>query len=36
MLRQIGNAVPWQVAMALGRELQAAVLQDWEEQLEDD
>ncbi|KAK0466328.1 S-adenosyl-L-methionine-dependent methyltransferase [Desarmillaria tabescens] len=26
--RQIGNAVPWPVATALGRELQAAVLED--------
>ncbi|SJL06388.1 uncharacterized protein ARMOST_09724 [Armillaria ostoyae] len=26
--RQIGNAVPWPVAAALGRELQAAVLED--------
>ncbi|KAF9041782.1 S-adenosyl-L-methionine-dependent methyltransferase [Hymenopellis radicata] len=36
MLRQIGNAVPWQVAMALGRELQASILEDWEEHERED
>jgi DNA (cytosine-5)-methyltransferase 1 len=35
MHRQIGNAVPWQVAKALGRELQASVLKDWEERRDD-
>ncbi|KAJ7150376.1 S-adenosyl-L-methionine-dependent methyltransferase [Mycena filopes] len=27
--RQIGNAVPWQVSLALGRELRIAMFEDW-------
>jgi DNA (cytosine-5)-methyltransferase 1 len=29
MHRQIGNAVPWPVANALGRELRAALFKKW-------
>ncbi|KAJ7776611.1 S-adenosyl-L-methionine-dependent methyltransferase [Mycena maculata] len=31
--RQIGNAVPWQVSRALGRELRTALFDDWKRKL---
>lgn len=35
MHRQIGNAVPWQVGEALGRELKMAMFQKWKQDRED-
>lgn len=29
MHRQIGNAVPWPVAMAIGRELKKVLMKKW-------
>lgn len=34
MQRQIGNAVPWPVAQALGRELRDAMVKKWTEDQE--
>ncbi|KAJ7610870.1 S-adenosyl-L-methionine-dependent methyltransferase [Roridomyces roridus] len=36
MHRQIGNAVPWQISRALGRELRAALFSRWKNELVDD
>jgi len=34
MHRQIGNAVPWQVSIALARELRSVVVKRWHEDRE--
>ena len=34
MHRQIGNAVPWPVGVALGRELFNTVFEDWLEKIQ--
>jgi len=35
MHRQIGNAVPWPVAMAIGRELRKVLVKKWWKERED-
>jgi DNA (cytosine-5)-methyltransferase 1 len=35
MHRQIGNAVPWPVAMAIGRELRKVLVKKWLKERED-
>lgn len=32
MHRQIGNAVPWPVARALGKELQVSLMKKWSDE----